>query len=166
MSDEYLLDDNQLILDQTPSVFGDSSRSKRTRMGSTDAQGNRLSNMPGEERPSLMSVTPYDDEADQLIDKVNLIVDKANALKKKTTAKKVVNDKSYENKLDKLKDEQIDIMQTNRVLRNEGKQFDRQNFVKINQDKPGKYKPALRGAAFSNKMLAKKSNTMKFRGRM
>jgi hypothetical protein len=41
-------------LNQTPSIFENSSAiTKKTRMGSTDEQGNRLSNMPGEERPSL-----------------------------------------------------------------------------------------------------------------
>ena len=60
-NEEFLLDDSDLLLQQTPSAFGGSNRSKKTRMGSTDAQGNRLSNMPGEERPSLTSVTPYDD---------------------------------------------------------------------------------------------------------
>ena len=44
-------------------------------------------------------------------------------------------------------------------------QFERKNYVKINQNKTGKYKPALRGAAFTNKMMAKKSNNMKFRNR-
>jgi hypothetical protein len=48
-----------------------SNRSKMTRFGSTDEQGNRLSNMPGEERPSLASVTPYDDDADTLAAKVD-----------------------------------------------------------------------------------------------
>ena len=37
-------------------------------MGSTDGHGNRLSNMPGEERPSLTSVTPYDDNPNQMIE--------------------------------------------------------------------------------------------------
>jgi hypothetical protein len=32
-------------------------------MGRTDENGNRLSNMPGEERPSLDSFRPYDDTA-------------------------------------------------------------------------------------------------------
>ena len=72
--DVYLLDDDALLLEQTPSVFGGSTRSKKTRMGSTDAQGNRLSNMPGEERPSLTSVTPYDDNARELIAKVEKVV--------------------------------------------------------------------------------------------
>jgi hypothetical protein len=43
-------------------------------MGSTDDQGNRLSNMPGEERPSLQSVTPYDDDPEQLAGKVEQLV--------------------------------------------------------------------------------------------
>jgi len=32
-------------------------------------------------------------------------------------------------------------------------------------NKTGKYKPALRGAAFTNKIMSKKSNQMKFRNR-
>ena len=71
-------------------------------MGSTDAQGNRLSNMPGEERPSLTSVTPYDDDADQLAEKVEKIFAKAQAAKKKPKAKEV---KSYDNNLERLKDQ-------------------------------------------------------------
>jgi hypothetical protein len=39
-------------------------------MGSTDEQGNRLSNMPGEERPSVSSVTPYDDDPEVMVAKV------------------------------------------------------------------------------------------------
>jgi hypothetical protein len=38
--------------------------------------------------------------------------------------------------------------------------------VKTELRKTGKYKPALRGAAFTNKTMAKKSNMLKFRGRM
>jgi len=38
--------------------------------------------------------------------------------------------------------------------------------VKLNANKSGKYKPASRGAAFTNKIMAKKSNQMKFRGRI
>jgi hypothetical protein len=47
----------------TPSAFAGSNLSKKTRFGSTDNQGNRLSNLPGE-RPSISSVTPYDDLPD------------------------------------------------------------------------------------------------------
>lgn len=62
-------------LNKTPSIFDNSSAiTKKTRMGSTDEQGNRLSNMPGEERPSLQSVTPYDDDPKMLIYKVEKIV--------------------------------------------------------------------------------------------
>jgi len=57
------------------------------------------------------------------------------------------------------------MMQSKKVLKNDGQQFDRKNFVRINQNKMAKYKPALRGAAFSNKIMAKKSNVMKFRNR-
>ena len=53
----------------TPDNTGYSAHSKKTRLGSTDRQGNRLSNLPGE-RPSLTSVTPYDDYANELVDKV------------------------------------------------------------------------------------------------
>jgi hypothetical protein len=57
-------------------------------------------------------------------------------------------------------------MKSKRVVENGGKQLDRNNFVKTELRKTGKYKPALRGAAFSAKIMAKKSNQMKFRGRM
>jgi hypothetical protein len=56
-------------------------------------------------------------------------------------------------------------MQSKKVLANDGKQFERKNYVRINQNKTGKYKPAMRGAAFTNKIMAKKSNQMKFRNR-
>ena len=49
-------------------------------------------------------------------------------------------------------------MQSKKVIANGGKAFERDNFVKINLQKPGKYKPALRGAAFTAKIMAKKSN--------
>lgn len=38
--------------------------------------------------------------------------------------------------------------------------------MKLNANKSGKYKPASRGAAFTNKIMAKKSNQMKFRNRI
>jgi hypothetical protein len=44
--------------------------------------------------------------------------------------------------------------------------LDRANFVKTDLKKTGKYKPALRGAAFTNKTMAKKSNMLKYRSRM
>lgn len=42
---------------------------------------------------------------------------------------------------------------------------DRKNFVKINLNKMGKYKPALRGAAFQTKVMAKKRNAVRFKNR-
>ena len=69
-------------LDQTPPALNESTqKSKKTRMGSTDVQGNRLSNMPGEGRPSLASVTPYDDHPDQLVTKVEKIISEAQQAK-------------------------------------------------------------------------------------
>ena len=56
-------------------------------------------------------------------------------------------------------------MKSKKVVANDGQQFERKNFVKLNVNKTGKYKPAMRGAAFTNKMMSKKSNQMKFRGR-
>ena len=73
-------------MEQTPSAIGGSNRSKKTRFGSTDAHGNRLSNMPGEERPSLTSVAPYDDTADTMIRKVEKVA--ASAKPKARTPKK------------------------------------------------------------------------------
>jgi hypothetical protein len=58
----------------TPAGAGSSAYSKKTRFGSTDEQGNRLSNLPGEGRPSLTSVTPYDDYAEDLVNKVETIM--------------------------------------------------------------------------------------------
>lgn len=57
-------------------------------------------------------------------------------------------------------------MKSKKVIANGGKQLDRDNFVKTDLKKTGKYKPALRGAAFSAKIMAKKSNVMKYRDRM
>jgi hypothetical protein len=37
--------------------------------------------------------------------------------------------------------------------------------VKTDLRKTGKYKPALRGAAFTNKTMAKKSNLIRYRNR-
>lgn len=42
--------------------------------------------------------------------------------------------------------------------------IERKNFVKMNMNQP--YKPKLRGAAFTNKMMAKKSTSNKFKARM
>lgn len=38
--------------------------------------------------------------------------------------------------------------------------------MRINQNKKGSYKPAMRGAAYSNKMMSNKRNAMKYKGRM
>jgi hypothetical protein len=97
-----LLDDTELFEQQTPSAFGGSNRSKKTRMGSTDGHGNRLSNMPGEERPSLTSVTPYDDNPNQMIEKVEKIVSKARAGKSSSRNEEK---KPYANKLERLEGE-------------------------------------------------------------
>ena len=43
------------------------------------------------------------------------------------------------------------------------KNAERKNFVKINQMQ--NYKPRMRGAAYSNKIMAKKSNSLKFKSR-
>ena len=43
--------------------------------GSTDPEGNRLSNLPGE-RPSFASVAPYDDKPEVLISKVEKVAQK------------------------------------------------------------------------------------------
>lgn len=160
-------------LDQTPPPFNESTqRSKKTRMGSADEQGNRLSNMPGEERPSLASVTPYDDHPDHLISKVEKIITQAQQEKEKlrqrpkaAAARKERAAQQHENHLALLESKQEKLMQSKRVLQNEGQQFERKNFVRINQNKMAKYKPALRGAAFQNKIMAKKTNVMKFRRR-
>lgn len=69
------------------------------------------------------------------------------------------------NTLAKIADDNIKIMQSKAVLKNGGKQLERTNFVRLNVNKTGKYKPAMRGAAFTAKQMAKKSNQMKFRNR-
>ena len=51
------------------------------------------------------------------------------------------------------------------MIANDGQAFERKNYVKLNSNKMGKYKPALRGAAFTNKMMAKKSNYNRFKSR-
>lgn len=52
------------------------------------------------------------------------------------------------------------------MVANGGKQLERTNYVRINQNKKGSYKPASRGAAFQNKLMSNKRNAMKFRNRM
>ena len=54
-------------------------------------------------------------------------------------------------------------MQSDRVKKNDGKAFERKNFVKTNMNKMAKYKPALRGAAFTAKVMAKKSNYVNYK---
>ena len=107
----------------TPSSFlqqpsgSSSSHTKKTRLGSTDALGNRLSNLPGE-RPSLTSVTPYDDKPTELIKKVE---------KCQPVVTKTSNSTSL---LDALTKQQEAVMKSKRVINNDGKAFDRKNFVK------------------------------------
>ena len=69
------------------------------------------------------------------------------------------------NPLAKISEGNVKIMQSKAVIKNGGKQLERTNFVRLNANKSGKYKPALRGAAFTNKLMAKKSTQMKFRNR-
>ena len=125
--------------------------------------GNRLSNMPGEDRPS---VAPYDDNAKTLVNKVEA---RAFEKIKKQTGSRIdgLNEVGLktENMLNAMKKTNEKLMQSKKVIANEGQAFERKNFVKLNVNKTGKYKPALRGAAFTNKMMSKKSNQMKFRGR-
>jgi hypothetical protein len=93
--------------ENTPSVFGsnNSAYSKKTRMGSTDENGNRLSNMPGEERPSLDSVRPYDDGPSALVDKVEKLIEKSKLEKAKSKEKRMKETKGdkFSNALEKLK---------------------------------------------------------------
>ena len=70
---QQFLTGEEFEVNQTPSAVGGSNQSKKTRFGSTDEQGNRLSNLPGEMRPSLTSVAPYDDNAETLISKVETL---------------------------------------------------------------------------------------------
>ena len=111
--------------------------------------------MPGEERPSLASVTPYDDDAEELVNKVESLIAKSRNTKKPSKMMGVIagNEASLEatNTLAKIAKSNIDNMQSKAVLKNGGKQLERKNYVRINDNKSGKYKPALRGAAFTNK---------------
>jgi hypothetical protein len=59
------------------------------------------------------------------------------------------------------------LLNSKEVINNDGQQLERQNFVKINPAKPGfggkgGYKAAVRGAVFTNKIMAKKRNFVKF----
>ena len=67
--------------------------------------------------------------------------------------------------LERLQKQHVETLKSDRVLKNDGKAFDRTNFVKINQNKMAKYKPAMRGAAFTAKIMAKKSNANNFKRR-
>ena len=101
--------EEEFELEYTPQASGNksSSRSKKTRMGSTDGQGNRASNLPGEGRESLTSVTPYDDDPAQLIRKVEKVVHESK--------------KPFASALDRLKGDNEDLMQSKRVIANGGK---------------------------------------------
>jgi hypothetical protein len=148
-------------VNQTPSIIGGSNQSKKTRFGSTDEHGNRLSNLPGEMRPSL----PYDDNAETLIAKVENMSKSKNeniSLRKKSKSKQPhLNqqneaDLDNQNTLKSLENFNQKLMQSKRVIDNGGKQFERKNYVRMNVNKKGSYKPAMRGAAFSNKLMANK----------
>lgn len=96
-------------------------------MGSTDEQGNRLSNMPGEERPSLQSVTPYDDDPEQLAGKVEQLVKQAQEEKERAKQKKAAeisgtsDGQQYKNLAEKIKAGQASLMQSKKVIANGGK---------------------------------------------
>ena len=51
------------------------------------------------------------------------------------------------------------------MVANGGKQLERENFVKTNLGKAGNYKPALRGAGYTAKIKAKKSNELRARSK-
>jgi hypothetical protein len=105
----------------TPAGTGSSAYSKKTRFGSTDDQGNRLSNLPGEGRPSLTSVTPYDDYAEELVNKVETIMHDSSKRKAKTPIRhNEVNIDACQNTLAKIKTENEKIMQSRAVLKNDG----------------------------------------------
>ena len=84
-------------------------------MGSTDNQGNRLSNLPGE-RPSFASVAPYDEKPENLISKVELATEQKKPM----------------SLLEKLQEENRRLKESDKVKKNGGKGFERDNFVKIN----------------------------------
>ena len=58
--------------------------------------------------------------------------------------------------MEKLKEEVKTINESSK-----GIQKERTNFVRLNMQK--NYKPVIRGAAFTNKIMAKKRNVLKFR---
>ena len=118
--DDDFMDEN---FEQTPSAIGASDQSKKTRFGSTDEHGNRLSNMPGENRPSLTSVTPYDDNADTMIRKVEKVAAKMRTPKVKKGAIGSSNEAhmNRENTLGALEKENEKLMISKKVVANEGK---------------------------------------------
>ena len=94
----------------------------------------------------------------------------SSSIKKKPTPKKSAakKTKAFEDgpkpatgPLEKIREEVKTIQEKSKTISKPSTGTGRQNFVRINQMK--NYKPALRGAAFSNKIMAKKRNVMKFR---
>ena len=58
---------------------------------------------------------------------------------------------------------QLEVMKEEAEVMQPSKNNVRKNFVKINATQS--YKPRMRGAAFTNKMMAKKTNSLKFKAR-
>lgn len=101
----------------------------------TDEYGNRCSILPSAKRPKVPSV------------------------KKKKTQKSEVAavEDDGKNMLEKLQEE-VKVLKGSKGIK---KNTERQNFVRLNMNK--NYKPRSRGAVYSNKIMAKKKNQLKFR---
>ena len=65
--------------------------------------------MPGEDRPSLASVTPYDDDPEVLVSKVEQLCEQSRLEKEKLQQRKASKNankaKNFDNLVDKIKDE-------------------------------------------------------------
>lgn len=111
----------------------------------TDEQGNRLSILPGSSRPSKGKASAAGASDEKKIASFASATDVEETKQPKTM-------------LEKLKDEQAAFKPK------EGKEpQQRKNFVRMNTNT--NYKPRIRGAAFTSKIMAKKSNSIKAKQR-
>lgn len=121
----------------TPEMFKASASAATGQ--TTDEQGNRLSLLPGSSRPSKKRISSIEPSSKAIA--------------------------SFEDKPQQPKASMLDILKTENATRKpvaEGTN-QRKNFVRMNTKV--NYKPRIRGAAFTNKVMAKKVNSQKAKAR-
>lgn len=136
-----------------------------TKIQDTDEDGNRMSILPSKKRPKIPSTKKKAPSVKKAKVKSALIEGEvAKEKEKKVIQKEEPKDDSKKTVLEKMQSQVEKLKTSNGISKKVTTNTQqRTNFVKMNVKN---YKPRIRGAAFTNKMMAKKKNQLKFNDRI